>query len=394
MQTRLNNSSFFSTLSQTLLTPVLALASLGVAQGAAQAAPLKAKVGIFLPMSGGTATFGEETNSGIQMAVQEINAQGKVKLELVLEDEKSEVTDSANAVKKLINVDKVDIVLGSVASSNTSAAAPIAQTAKVPLLTPASTNPDVTKKGEYISRICFIDDFQGLAMAKFAIDTLGAKTAALVTDSSSDYSIGLAKAFKDAFVERGGKITVEVSYQQKDQDFSSQLTRVRVKKPDVVFAPGYYTEIGNMIRQAKKMGVKNAKGVQTPFLGGDGWSSPKLYELGGDAIVGHYYSDHFSEEDTDPTVQDFVKRYQKKFKIIPGAMAALGYDSAYVVADAIIRAGGANDREKLMKAINSTKGLKGVTGVISLDQNRNASKPLVILETQRTRAAFKQRVAP
>lgn len=352
------------------------------------AAPTNLKVGIFLPMSGGTATFGEENYSGMKMAIEEINAAKEFKIQAILEDEKSDVSDSANAVKKLISVDKVQAVLGTVASSNTNAAAPIAQANKIPLISPASTNVNVTHKGEYISRICFIDDFQGYAMAKFATETLGKKTAAIVIDAASDYSMGLAKAFKEAFVKLGGKIVVEVSYVQADQDFSSQLTKIRTKKPEVVFAPGYYNQVGIMIRQARTLGVKSI------FLGGDGWSSPKLFELAGDAIVGNYYSAHFSDEDTDQMVQAFVKKYQAKYKKVPSDMAALGYDVVYFLVDAVKRNGGKTDSASLMKAINSAKGFKGVTGVISLDANRNASKPLVILETQKTRPTFKTRVNP
>lgn len=346
------------------------------------------KVGLYLPMSGNTASFGDETMTGVKMAIDEINKAGEIKIETFLQDDKSEPTDAANAAKKLINVDKVHVLIGSVASSNTNAASPIAQAAKIPLITPASTNVNVTKVGEYISRICFIDDFQGAAMAKFAFETLKAKKAAIVVDSSSDYSKGLQASFKEAFSKLGGEIVVEVSYQQKDQDFSSQLTKIRTRKPDVIWVPGYYNEVGNMIRQAKTMGIKSV------FLGGDGWSAQELFTLGGDAIVGHYYSDHFSHEDTDPKVQDFVKKYQAINKKEAPGMAALGYDSVYVVADAFKRAGYKTDSVALMKAINSTKDFKGVTGTITIDAQRNAKKPLVILETQKTRATFKQRVAP
>lgn len=346
------------------------------------------KIGIILPMSGGTASFGSQTMLGAKMAVDEINKTKQVKITYVLEDDKSETSDAANAAKKLINVDKVHVLMGSVASSNTNAAAPIAQAAKIPLMTPLSTNPNVTKKGEYISRICFIDDFQGSAMAKFAAETLKAKTAALIIDSASDYSKGLGEAFKTAFTSNGGKISVEVSYVQKDQDFSSQLTKVRMAKPDVVFVPGYYSEVGIMIKQAKTFGIK------APFLGGDGWGSPDLFSLGGAAIAGHYYSDHFSEEDQDPKVQDFVKRFKTLYGKFPDGMAALGYDAVYVLADAFKRANYKTDSLGLMKAINSTTGYKAVSGEITLDKDRNAHKPLVILQTQKDRAVFKQRVAP
>ena len=364
-----------------------AILSSVIFSGSLHAAPTALKMGVFLPMSGGTATFGEETYSGMELAAEEINAAKEYKVTLKLEDDKSDVSDAANAAKKLINVDKVNVLLGSVASSNTNAAAPIAQAAKIPLISPASTNVNVTQKGEYISRICFVDDFQGYAMAKFAFETLGKKTAAIVIDAASDYSMGLAKAFREAFTKLGGKITVEVSYVQADQDFSSQLTKIRTRKPDVVFAPGYYNQIGIMIRQARTLGVKSI------FLGGDGWSSPKLFELAGEAIVGNYHGSHFSNEDHDPIVQSFVKRYQAKYKKLPSDMAALGYDTVYFAVDAARRAG-KTDPLSLMKAINATKNFKGVTGTIALDANRNAQKPLAILETQKTRATFKQRVNP
>ncbi len=358
------------------------------------AAPVRVKVGVVLPMSGGTAAFGQQVISGFKMAVDEINkAKGDVKIEYILEDDKSDVTDAANAAKKLINVDKVNIVVGSVASSNTNAMAPIAQAAGVPLMTPASTNVNVTQKGEFISRICFIDDFQGEAMANFAYDNLRVKKdqqmkAAVVVDNSSDYSKGLAAAFKTAFEKRGGKIVAEVAYQQKDQDFSSQLTRIRTRSPDAIFAPGYYTEVGSMIRQAK------IQGIRAPFLGGDGWSGQQLFTLGGDAIVGHYYSDHFSHEDSDKRVQDFVRRYNAIYKTNPTGMTALGYDAAYFVVDAVKRNGNKVEAKSLAAAINGTKGFSGITGNISLDKNRNASKPLVVLQTQKDRATFVKRVLP
>lgn len=339
-------------------------------------------------MSGGTATFGADTYSGMQLAIDEINRAGKIKIEATLEDEKSEPTDAANAVKKLINVDKVNILLGSVASSNTNAAAPIAQAAKIPLITPASTNVNVTKNGDYVSRICFIDDFQGKSLAKFAIEDLKATKAAIVTDSASDYSQGLAKSFKAEFTKRGGKIVTEVSYSAKDQDFSSQLTRLRTRSPEVIFVPGYYTEVGNMMRQAKRLKVKGT------FLGGDGWSSSKLVELAGDGIEGHYYSAHFSHEDTDPKVQAFTKAYKARFKSAPSDMAALGYDSVKFVAEAFAKNKFKTDAEGLKNVINATQGFVGVTGSITLDADRNATKPLVIISTNKNGGSFKQRVQP
>jgi branched-chain amino acid transport system substrate-binding protein len=369
-------------------TAVLATLAGAVMAFSAHAAVPTIKVGSFLSMSGRTATFGADVNSGMQLALDEINKSGKMKIQFVLEDEKSEPTDSANAVKKLINIDKVHLILGTVASSNTNAAAPIAQAAKIPLVTPASTNPNVTKNGDFISRLCFIDDFQGSALAKFAKNELKAGKAAVVTDTASDYSQGLATAFRKAWKELGGEIVVEVSYQAGDQDFSSQLTKIRAKKPDVVFVPGYYSEVGNMLRQAKKLKVT------APFIGGDGWSSEEFAKLAGDGIEGHYYSAHFSHEDSDPAVQSFVKKYKALYKKAPSDMAALGYDAVYFAADVFKRNNYKTDSAGLKTAINSTKGFAGVTGTISLDAERNATKPLVILETHKAGNKFKQRVQP
>ena len=347
------------------------------------------KIGAVLPMSGPVSAFGEDTWNGMQLAVEEINKGKQLSIKTVLEDDKSEVTDAATAALKVINVDKVNIVIGSVPSSNTNAMAPIAQKAGVPLLSPSSTNVNVTKNGDYISRICFIDDFQGFAMAKFAHDTLKAKKAAIVTDSASDYSIGLAGAFEEAFKKMGGEIVVKVSYVAKDQDFSSQLTKIRPRRPDVIFVPGYYQEVGNMLLQAKNLGIK------VPFLGGDGWSPPEqLYKIAGDSMLNQYFADHFSAEDSDPKVKEFVAKFKAKFKTAPSAMAALGYDSVYFVADAIKRGGNKTDSKTIKEQINATKDFVGVTGKISLNADRNPTKPLVILQTIKNGATFKERVNP
>ena len=367
---------------------ISAILAVSTAFSASLSAAPTLKVGIYLPMSGRTASFGADVYSGMKMAIDEINKAGKVKINAILEDEKSEPTDSANAVKKLINIDKVNIVLGSVASSNTNAAAPIAQAAKIPLMTPASTNPNVTKNGEYISRICFIDDFQGSALAKFAKNDLKATKAAIVLDSASDYSQGLSAAFRKEFKALGGEIVTEVSYQAGDQDFSSQLTKIRTKKPEVIFVPGYYSEVGNMMRQATKLKVKG------PFIGGDGWSADELAQLAGDGIEGHFYSAHFSHEDTDPAVQGFVKKYKSLMKKNPSDMAALGYDAIYFAADVFKRNGFKADAEGLKNAINTTKNYPGITGNITLDSDRNATKPLVIIATHKGGHKFKQRVQP
>ncbi len=350
-------------------------------------------IGAIFPMTGAIATYGQESVNGIRMALKKINASGNLsqKIKLIVEDNKGEPVDSSNAVRKLINIDNVHAIIGSVASSNTLAGAPIAQQNKVPMLTPASTNAKVTMTGDYISRTCFTDDFQGVVMAKFAKETLNKSKAIIIVDNSSDYSKGLAKVFSAQFVKMGGTLLGEINqftYTQKDTDFRSLLRKVKRKKPDVIFLPGYYTEAGLILKQAKQIGIN------VPFLGGDGWDSPKLQELAGpDAIKGNYISSHFSPDDKDPMVQEFVQEYIKTYKQKPGAMAALGYDGMLVLADALKRAGELN-HQNIRDAISATAGFKGVTGNITIDSLRNATKSAVVLETTPTGMAFKQKVDP
>lgn len=348
-------------------------------------------VGAVFPMSGPIATYGQESVNGMKLALKEINTTGinGKKLDLIVEDNKGEPVDTANAVRKLINVNKVKAVLGSVASSNTLAGAPIAQGSKVPLLTPASTNEKVTQTGDFVSRICFTDSFQGVVMAKFARETLKKSKAVIMVDNSSDYSKGLASVFRSRFSEMGGSIVEGTyTYQQKDTDFRTILNRIKALEPDVVFLPGYYTEVGLILRQAKEIGLN------VPFLGGDGWDSPKLVELAGpEAIKGNYISSHFSPDDSDPRVQKFVSEYKKTYGQNPGAMAALGYDSLLVLADAMKRTKEIN-HEALKVAINKTSGFVGVTGTISIDNNRNAVKSAVVLETTPSGTKFTQKVNP
>ncbi len=331
-------------------------------------------------MSGSTATFGIETVYGMKMALEKINKAGLLggrKIKLVVEDTKGEPVDTANAVRKLITIDKVSVIMGEVASSNTLAAAPIAQESKVPLISSASTNEKVTMAGDFISRICFTDDFQGVVLAKFAAEGLKKKVAATIVDNSSDYAKGLDKVFRKKFVELGGTIVKnnDFTYQQKDSDFRTLLNKVKRSNPDVIFVPGYYTEVGLILRQAREMGIT------APFLGGDGWESPKLFEIAGDkGIQGGYITSHYAADDQDPKVVEFVKEYKKMYGEAPGTMAALGYDVLMVVADAITRAG-KSDPVAIKNAINSTKGFAGVTGLITLNKDRNAIKSAVVLET-------------
>ena len=350
------------------------------------------KVGVYGDTTGATSSFGQSTKNGIQLAFEEINAAGGVngkKLEMLFEDDQGTPEKAKTVISKLINQDKVVAVLGEVASSNSLAAAPVAQDAKIPMITPSSTNPKVTEVGDFISRVCFIDPFQGAVMAKFAANTLKAKTAAILGDNSSDYSKGLTQFFEQEFTKLGGTIITKQTYAQKDQDFKAQLTQMRDQKPDVIYIPGYYGEVAIIAKQARELGMNQ------PLLGGDGWDSPELWKLGGPALKDAYISNHYSADNPAAEIQNFVKAYTAKFGVSPDSLAALAYDSAKVLADAIKRAGG-TDSAKLKDAINATKDFPGVTGKITLDASRNAVKPAVVLSLNpaASKFEFKETIYP
>lgn len=356
---------------------------------ATTASAQKLTVGTAFPMSGPQSTYGEESLNGVALALDDLKASDAAlagQITIVKEDEKSNPVDAATAVKKLLSVDKVDVVFGSVASSNTLAMTAAVIEAGKPLVTPASTNPEVTKKGDLVFRTCFIDPFQGSVLANFTLSNLGKKKAAILLDHKSDYSKGLAQFFEAAFKAGGGEIVATEAYEAGKKDFKTQLTKLKAKKPDVLLVPGYYQEAGLIMKQAKQMGF------DVPMLGGDGWDSPTLFELAGaDAVKGHYFSSHFSPDDTDPAVQKFVKAYTDRFKKAPGAMAALGYDGILVIADAYKRAG-SNAPDAMKKALASTSGFKGVSGVITINQHRDAEKSAVVLKTEATKAVFAAKV--
>ncbi|HUR99707.1 MAG TPA: ABC transporter substrate-binding protein [Pyrinomonadaceae bacterium] len=350
------------------------------------------KVGVYGDLTGQTSSFGQSTKNGIELAVEEINNAGGVngkKIQLIVEDDQGRPEQAKTVVSKLINQDKVQAVLGEVASTNTLAAAPVAQEAKIPMISPSSTNQKVTEVGDYISRVCFIDPFQGSVMAKFAANTLKAKTAAILGDVNSDYSKGLTQFFEQEFTKLGGKVLAKEAYTQTDPDFKGQLTKIRNLNPDVIYVPGYYGQVGIIAKQARELDMN------MPLLGGDGWDSPELWKLGGAALKNTYISNHYSAENPAPEIQNFVRTYKAKFNVEPDSLAALAYDAAKVLADAIKRAGG-TDSAKLRDAINSTKNFPGVTGQISIDANRNAVKPAVVLELDAAagKFKFKETIAP
>ena len=334
------------------------------------------KVGEVGSLTGDKATFGISTHQGIELAINEANEAGGVKgkkLEIVQYDNQGKPEEAATAMNRLITQDKVIAVLGEVASSISLAMAPVSQSNKIPMVTPSSTNPRVTQVGDYIFRVCFIDPFQGSVMATFAADNLKAKKVAILQDIKSDYSTGLAEFFAKKFKEKGGEIVSTESYAEKDIDFKAQLTSIRSKNPDAIFVPGYYTEVALIARQAKELGIK------APLMGGDGWDSPKLFEIGGKAVEGSYMSNHYSVEDTAEHVQGFIKKFKAKYGVVPDGLAAMGYDAALVLIDAMKRTTEVTPAT-IRDALAATKEFKGVTGVITINENRDAVKSAVVMK--------------
>ena len=347
-------------------------------------------VGQFTSLTGAQATFGHSNDRGVQLAVEEINASGGVlgqPLRIITKDNQSKPGETSTVVRELITRNKVVALIGEVASGRSLEAAPIAQRSGIPMISPSSTNEKVTEVGDHIFRVCFIDLFQGTVCAKFARKKLGATKAAILTDVSKDYSMGLTKSFREEFTRNGGTITGEQSYSGGDKDFNSQLTAIKADNPQVIFLPAYYTEAPLIIRQARQLGIT------VPFVGGDGWDSPELIGVGGSSVEGCYFSNHFSEQSTDPRVKAFVDACRKKYNSDPDALAALGYDSVHLLADAMKRAG-TTDPAKVTSALAATKDFPGVTGKITLDARRNPTKPAVMLQVKDGKFVYIETIAP
>jgi branched-chain amino acid transport system substrate-binding protein len=333
-------------------------------------------IGHFGSMTGSEATFGQSTDNGVRLAVKEFNAAGGLKgrrIELKTYDDQGKSQEAGTAVTRLITSDKVVAVLGEVASSLSLAGGRVAQQYGVPMISPSSTNPGVTQIGDMVFRVCFLDPFQGWVEAKFARENLKAQKAAILYDQTQAYSKGLKDFFKKSFEEMGGTITTEQAYSGGDQDFSAQLTTIRQTNPDLLLVPGYYTDAGNIAIQVRKLGIT------VPMLGGDGWDSAQLAAIGKDAIEGSYFSNHYSFQEKRPEVQNFVDKYKADYGEIPTGLAALGYDAAGLLFDAMSRSASL-DGKTLAATIAATKGFKGVTGVISMDANRDAKKSAVVVQ--------------
>jgi branched-chain amino acid transport system substrate-binding protein len=295
------------------------------------------------------------------------------KLELLTEDNQSKQGESKTIARKLISRDGVIAMLGEVASGRSIEAAYVCQLEKIPQIAPSSTNPKVTQIGDFIFRICFTDPQQGKVLARFAEQTLHAKR--------------VAGYFKETFTADGGQVLLEEKYTGGDKDFKAQLTALKATQPDVLFVPGYYTEAGLIARQARELGLN------VPIFGGDGWESPELVTIGGDAVEGTYFSTHFSPEEKSPAIEKFVKNFQARYNTMPNAFAALGYDSAMILADAIQRAG-STDGAKVRDALAATQHFPGITGDITINAHRDASKPLVMLKVKNGQFSLVERINP
>ena len=369
------------------------IAALGFGLGGSLAAEPKGepvKVGSLQSMTGLTATFGTSSDKGIRLAAEERNKAGGVlgrPVEIVTADTESDPSKTPLAVLKLIEQDKVVAVLGEVASSRSIAAAPACQRAKVPMLSPASTNPRVTKQGSFIFRACFTDDFQGVLIAKFTANDLKFKKAALLTDTKNDYSTGLTKVLNDEFPKLGGEIVARETYQAGENNFKTQLSNIKNANPEIVFLPGYYTEVALIVSQARELGIT------CPFIGGDGWDSDVTLKNGGKAVEGCYLTNHYASDDPEPKVQDFIKKFKDKFGEVPDAMAVLGYDASGIMFDAIDRAK-STEGTAIRDSLGQTKDYPGVTGKITLGKDRNAVKPGVVIKIVGGKFKMVKRVEP
>jgi branched-chain amino acid transport system substrate-binding protein len=382
-------------LSILLVVTVLAIAGCG---GGGSSKPADViKLGANLEMTGTNATFGSSASNGAKLAIKEINAKGGVigkQLTLTVADNKSEAAEAANAMQKLISQDKVVAIIAPIASSSVIAGAQVLQDSKVPAISPTASNPKVTvdpatgKVRDFVFRAAFIDPFQGSVMANFASKSLKAKTAALYIDNSSDYAKGLGQFFKETFTKNGGTIVAEEAYLQKDTDFKATLTKMKSKNPDVIFAPGYYQEVGMLIKQARELGLN------VPVLGGDGWDSAKLPEIAGaQALNNSFFSNHYTPDDSSPAVKSFVESYKKEYNQTPDAFAALSYDATMMVIKAIERANSA-DPVKIKDELAKTKDFAAVSGKISLNETHDAVKSAVIIEMKDGKQTFKEKVNP
>jgi branched-chain amino acid transport system substrate-binding protein len=378
------------TVSRPQTMPLLRLFLLAATLAACARAQGTIKIGEFASLTGKEATYGQAAHKGVLLAVEETNAAGGIlgrKIELVTEDNQSKPGESATVVKKLISRDKVAVVIGDITSGRTLEAAPIAQAAKIPLISPGATNVAVTQKGAYVFRVCFVDDFQGTVMAKFARETLKLRRAAILSSASSAQSVGLAKFFRAGFAGGGATVVAAQKYHEGDKDFRAQLTAIKAAGADGVFIPGYYVEAALICKQARDLGLT------VPLFGIDGWESPDLIKLAGAAAEGGYFSTHYSPENSSPRVVDFNRRFRQRWGAPSDSLSALGYDAAMLAIDAIRRAG-STEGPKIRDALAATKDYAAITGTITFDTQRNPTKSAVVLQVKNGQFVFVESVDP
>ncbi len=350
------------------------------------------RIGAVMSLTGDTGRYGLSAMNGMQMAVEDVNGRGGIggkQVELIVQDTRSDADETERVVRRLVDERRVHALLGEIVSSRSLVVAGIAQEARVPMLTPSATSPEVTTRGDYIFRSCYTDPFQGAALAQFAARTLGARRAAMLLVAGDAYSAKLARFIRDEFARRGGEVVIEQTYTEGDSYFTEQLMKIKEAAPDVVFLPGYYREAGLIAREAKKLELT------VPLVGGDGWDSRHLYEIGEIAIVGSFFSSHYSADDPDPLVQQFVADYRRLYGSQPDAFAATAYDAARIMLDAFERAGGATDGAAVRDALAATRNFPGVTGLITFNAARDAVKPIVIIKIEEGGMyAVQERITP
>jgi branched-chain amino acid transport system substrate-binding protein len=377
---------------------ILALGLLGgLITGCSESASKDIKIGMVYELTGNTASYGTSAASGAKLAFKAINASGGVlgkQIQIATADNKGEPSESANAMTKVITQDKVIAVTGVTVSSCGIAASAVAEDNKIPFVAAAAVNPKVTvdertgKVKAYTFRACFIDSFQGIVGVNFALNSLKVKNVAIMTDSSSDYSKGLTGIFKSAFTGKGGKIVAEEAYLQKDQDYKSVLTKIKAQNPDLLYIPGYYEDVGKIIKQARELGL------MIPVLGADAWDSPVLVEVAGpQALNNTYFTNFYSVEDKNPISNNFVEAYKKEYGKTPDSMAAMGYDAANLLVDAIRRAN-STESAKIRDALSATKNFKSVSGEMSLNDTHDAVRGVVIIEMKNGKQVYRETIKP
>jgi branched-chain amino acid transport system substrate-binding protein len=354
------------------------------------AAAAEWKVGAYLSLSGAETQFGIETKEGIELAVDEVNAKGGAKgrpIKVLFEDDKSTPQETNNKVLQLVNRDKVVALLGEVGSARSKIGGLIANKYKVPMITPSATSPEITQIGPFVFRVCFTDDEQGQLGAEFIVNQLGKKRVSMLYASDDLYSSGLAQQFRDAVKKRGGEVVLEKSFLKTETNFTTYINELRDAKPDIIYAPIYYSSMVPIARQAKAAGVPGSM-----FVGGDGWDADTLLTDAGAELEGAYFTNHYAPDVPWPNAQAFLKAYKERFKRDPTSLSAMGYDAAKLLFDAIGRAKG-DTPEAVRDAVAETKGFQGATGVISIDPERNADKPIVIVQIKNKKFTYHSTVS-